>query len=249
MSSELIILLFGIAIGTTIGMIGNGGVVLILFFMNFKNLNINTAMGTALATFIGTGILGTIVYNHKNHVDWKSGILLSITGIFGAFIGTKIGVSILEKTLNTVFAIFLLILSIFTIIRGKYNNININLINRFNNNIIIAIGFFAGIASGLFGIGGPAIVVPLLINIGFPMLVAVGTSQLDCLFASLSGAISHALHGYINYKIAILAGSGELIGIVIGWKLANYIGKSKEYILKTIVAFALIGMAMYMILL
>lgn len=38
MSSELIILLFGIAIGTTIGMIGNGGVILILFFMYFENM-------------------------------------------------------------------------------------------------------------------------------------------------------------------------------------------------------------------
>ncbi|MCZ3366966.1 TSUP family transporter [Methanobacterium veterum] len=53
-----------------------------------------------------------------------------------------------------------------------------------------------GIASGLLGIGGGVVLVPIMVVIlGFKMIDAVGTSSLMIVFTSVGGIISYILNG------------------------------------------------------
>lgn len=61
---------------------------------------------------------------------------------------------------------------------------------------LLSIGFFAGIMSGFFGVGGGTITVPLLVAIGFDIRHAIGISAFQMIFSSVYGS-------YLNHKKAL----------------------------------------------
>ena len=67
--------------------------------------------------------------------------------------------------------------------------------------LIIFIGVFVGILSGLFGVGGGFLMTPLLIFLGIPPAVAVGTEAPHVLAASISGVIAHWRRKNVDFKM------------------------------------------------
>jgi len=83
------------------------------------------------------------------------------------------------------------------------------------------IGFLGGVVSGLCGVGGAIFLVPLVYFIlKVPIKICIGTSLLVIFFNSLSGTISYAVGGYINYKIGIIFALGAIIFAPIGAKIS-----------------------------
>ncbi|NCC50838.1 MAG: sulfite exporter TauE/SafE family protein [Spartobacteria bacterium] len=91
--------------------------------------------------------------------------------------------------------------------------------------IYAVIGLLAGVAGGLFGLGGGVIVVPLLIYWAkFPEHRAVGTSLVLLLPPlGLAGAIEFYRHGNVDIRAGVIIGCVMLIGIWMGSCLANRI--------------------------
>jgi uncharacterized protein len=87
--------------------------------------------------------------------------------------------------------------------------------------ILALIGLAAGVLSGLFGIGGGVIIVPLLILLlGFTAQQAVGTSLAALLLpVGLFGAIQYWQAGQVNILNAAILAFGLLIGAFIGARL------------------------------
>jgi uncharacterized membrane protein YfcA len=85
----------------------------------------------------------------------------------------------------------------------------------------LVLGVLAGVASGMFGIGGGLIIVPALMFL-FKMndLQAIGTS-LGALIppVGLLGAVQYYQAGHVNVKAAALIAAGLFIGVVFGAKL------------------------------
>ena len=84
--------------------------------------------------------------------------------------------------------------------------------------LVALIGLAAGILSGLFGIGGGVVIVPLLVLVlGFTAQQAVGTSLAALLLpVGLLGAIQYWQAGQINLLYACLLAAGLLIGAFLG---------------------------------
>ena len=87
---------------------------------------------------------------------------------------------------------------------------NINII------LIVFIGMFVGSLSGLFGVGGGFLMTPLLIFLGIPPAVAVGTEAPHVLASSISGSIAHWRKKNIDIKMGIILLIGGLFGSTIG---------------------------------
>jgi uncharacterized membrane protein YfcA len=89
--------------------------------------------------------------------------------------------------------------------------------------LILGLAFIVGIISGLLGIGGGFILTPILIFMGIPSLVAVG-SCVSQVFASSAYAVSHYhKNKVIPYKTAAIFVFGGLIGAVLGVKTLHYL--------------------------
>jgi len=81
----------------------------------------------------------------------------------------------------------------------------------------IATGFIIGILSGLFGVGGGFLLVPLL-NIIFnvPYNIAIGSSLLQMVGTSTASTLKHRGYGNIDYKLAGFAVMGSIAGVELG---------------------------------
>jgi uncharacterized membrane protein YfcA len=115
---------------------------------------------------------------------------------------------------------------------------------------ILAMGAAVGFLSGMFGIGGGFLMTPLLIFLGIPPAVAVGTQTTQVVASSVTGALAHFTRGSIDFKMGgvLLAGgiAGSLSGIYL-FKLLTAIGQIDLAISVVYVAFLSVIGAMMMI--
>lgn len=86
---------------------------------------------------------------------------------------------------------------------------------------IVAAAMVVGFLVGLTGVGGGAIMTPLLIaGFGIPAIVAIATDLVFATVTKIVSALVHARHSAINWKVARLVWSGSLPATVIGVFLA-----------------------------
>ncbi|SDQ25360.1 sulfite exporter TauE/SafE family protein [Microbacterium sp. cf332] len=85
------------------------------------------------------------------------------------------------------------------------------------------VGLGAGLLSGLFGVGGGTVIVPLLVLLlGFDQRLAAGTSLAAIVPTASVGVVSYALTGSVAWIPAIILAAGAVIGAQIGsWLLAK----------------------------
>jgi hypothetical protein len=104
--------------------------------------------------------------------------------------------------------------------------------------LLMCIGLTAGVLSGLIGIGGGIIMVPLLLLMGFTQQQAQGTSLAALLPpVTLLAVINYHKAGFIDWRFAIVISLVFVIGGFFGSKLAIHID---QQILKKIFAIILL---------
>ena len=81
---------------------------------------------------------------------------------------------------------------------------------------IIGLGAGVGMLSGIFGVGGGFLMTPLLIFLGVPAPVAVGTEANQIVASSVSGVLAHFRRGNVDIKMGLVLLAGGLTGSTIG---------------------------------
>lgn len=82
--------------------------------------------------------------------------------------------------------------------------------------IIIGMGAGVGMLSGIFGVGGGFLITPLLIFIGVPSAVAVGTGANQIVASSVSGVLAHWRRGTVDIKMGLILLVGGILGSTVG---------------------------------
>lgn len=82
--------------------------------------------------------------------------------------------------------------------------------------ILLGLGGSVGFLSGVFGVGGGFLITPLLIFIGIPPAVAVGTAAPQVLASSVSGVLAHLRHGTVDIKMGLVLTAGGFLGSAAG---------------------------------
>jgi uncharacterized membrane protein YfcA len=81
---------------------------------------------------------------------------------------------------------------------------------------LLAIGGGVGLLSGLIGVGGGFLLTPLLIFIGIPPTIAVGTGSNQVVAASVSGALAHWRRGNVDLAMGAVLLAGGIVGSTLG---------------------------------
>ncbi len=82
---------------------------------------------------------------------------------------------------------------------------------------LMVIGTLAGLFSGLFGVGGGSVIVPLLVLwLGYDERAATGTSLAAIVFIAGFAAAAQGLYGNVHVSDAVLMGVPAIGGVVIG---------------------------------
>ena len=82
--------------------------------------------------------------------------------------------------------------------------------------IMVGVGILSGFLSGLFGIGGGSIIVPVLVWLGLSQRNAAATSLAAIVPTSIAGVVSYATQGDVDWFAAILLVCGTIVGSQIG---------------------------------
>ncbi|WP_067243290.1 sulfite exporter TauE/SafE family protein [Microbacterium resistens] len=91
----------------------------------------------------------------------------------------------------------------------------------------IGIGLAAGLLSGLFGVGGGTVIVPLLVLLlGFDQRLAAGTSLAAIVPTATVGVVSYAVSGSVAWMPALLLAAGAVVGAQIGTRLLPRISQT-----------------------
>ncbi|WP_447950210.1 sulfite exporter TauE/SafE family protein [Microbacterium aurum] len=87
----------------------------------------------------------------------------------------------------------------------------------------IGVGLAAGLLSGLFGVGGGTVIVPMLVLLlRFDQRLAAGTSLAAIVPTAAVGVVSYAVHGSVAWIPALILAAGAVVGAQIGtWLLAR----------------------------
>ncbi len=89
--------------------------------------------------------------------------------------------------------------------------------------VLLGLGLAVGVLSGMFGVGGGFITTPMLIFLGVPPAVAVGTGTSQVVASSVSGALAHWSRGNVDMKMGFYLIIGGLFGATTGIWLQQWL--------------------------
>lgn len=101
---------------------------------------------------------------------------------------------------------------------------------------VVICGFGIGVLSGMFGIGGGGMIVPLLHSvIGLPIVAATATSLLTIAPTGISGSIKHLKQNTASLKIGLIVGGSGAIASVGGSLVADSVPSPAVVVLTVLV--------------
>ncbi|OPY53836.1 MAG: Sulfite exporter TauE/SafE [Methanosaeta sp. PtaU1.Bin112] len=203
----LVLLATGVAVGFFCGLLGIGGGFLmvpvqiwVLTSMGIDStLATRIAFGTSLAVVFPTALSGCRGHNCRGFVLWRPGMIMGLSGLLGAFLGGSIAAHAPGDLLRMVFGYVVLLGAMRMLFAGSLLPRKEALIRETEegHKMHVLWGLVVGVISGLTGIGGGVILVPVMvIAMGFSIYQAIGTSSITIAFNAAGGIIAYAINGW-----------------------------------------------------
>jgi uncharacterized membrane protein YfcA len=271
--SAILIVFFAFIAGLLGSMLGLGGGFIIVPALTLAvGIDIRLAISASLIGIIANSTTASTNYLKKGFTNIRLGLVLETTTAVGAIIGALVGVLIHKEVLTFIFAVLLIVLAVFMYIRPEEDIARENHGDRISKSSFIKISgefhdatigkdvkyearsvgkgmvgsFVSGNLSGILGVGGGAVKVPVMnLWMKVPLKAAIATSTFMVGITAVAGALVYYSFGYVSSVITVLVVIGAFIGANIGSRLAP---KIKTGILKRcfVVAVAIISVLMFL---
>lgn len=238
---ELLGYLASILMGLSLGMIGGGGSILtvpILVYLFAKD----PVLATAYSLFIvgATALVGGFTYYRKGEVDLKTGFTFAMPSFIGVYLTRAFVVPNLPDPVFSIgslaFAKPLLIMLVFAILmvaasvsmirsKGQNQKANLSPTSRF---LLIGVeGLIVGGVTGFVGAGGGFLIIPaLVVLVGLPMKIAVGTSLFIIAAKSLLGFIGDIQRqSQIEWSLLLTVTGIAVVGLFVGMSLSKRVSE------------------------
>jgi len=197
----LALLITGALVGLVSGLLGVGGCFImipvqfwILTAMGIDpTIAIRIAFGTNLLVVFPTALSGSFRHHRKSVVLWKQAIILGLASVIFTFGGAWVASNLPGSILKILFGSAILLGALRM---ATAHPIRVEGEPHANPLTYVFLGAIFGFVTGLIGIGGGVLMVPLMvIFLNYHMHEAVGTSTAVMIFTSLAGAIAYMLYG------------------------------------------------------
>jgi hypothetical protein len=232
---EIWLPILGFLIGTVASMVGvGGGVFIVPLLILLYEFSPAYAVGTSLTTIIFTSLASTVNYSKQKRIYYKTGLILAITTVPGAYLGAYLTSIIEAQLLGLIFGVFLFFVALRMIFKLNFSRRKRSDAEKSTNHTLadsesslfesknkvllgVMLSFFGGLSSGLLGIGGGSLLVPIMaLAMSMPMHITVATSMFTMIFTSMAGVTQHFSLGHICFEQAILLALGTIFGAQLG---------------------------------
>ncbi|MDV0442933.1 sulfite exporter TauE/SafE family protein [Methanorbis rubei] len=207
----------GLFAGFMSGLLGVGGGFIFAPVMYFvmkasgvdPETSILVAFGTSLAVALPTVLSSALGHSRKGNVVWRDAMIIGIAGIVTGYIGGTVATHLPVQMLTFLFGLMLIIAAVRMVTALPSGDAR-----SLSTPAGVGIGGFAGFMSGLLGIGGGTVVVPLLTIFGkYQMRYAVATSAAAIVLITLGGITSYVVNG-LSVHVNLSSYGFYLIGYV-----------------------------------
>ncbi len=219
---------------------GSGAAFILIPIFIALGIDIHVAMAVALLLNCIAMSIASYSYIKAKLVLWKVAIPIIIVATAMSLAGAYVSHGLNAQVLKWLFVGFLLFsgtMMLFYAPKEKHRESSKS--KQLTEGIFI--GAIAGFVSGLLGVGGGNIIVPVLIWTGINPKKASGTTAFIVIFSSFAGFLGHATLGNIDMKLLGLTAIGSILGAVLGaWLMTEKLSAKQ---VKTIIGIVLLGIA------
>jgi len=250
----------GLLIGLSLGALGGGGSILTVPALVYLLGQDTQAATTGSLLIVGvTALAGASAHRRAAHVRVASGVVFGVLGIAGTYVGSRLSAHVAPDALLAAFSLLILIVAAAMFARSRRGD-EVRATRADEGPIIRLRPSFAcscpraatvvltatvvGLMTGFFGVGGGFVIVPALVLVlGFPMPVAVGTSLLVISINSASALIARLGHGLaLDWALIGSFTAAAIVGSQLGGRVASQV---KPRLLARAFALLLVAVALY----
>lgn len=229
MSKEkaLVCILVGAAVGTLAGLTGiGGGVFLVPLLVGVLAVSQYEAHGTSLAVIFPMALAGAVIYGVNGYIQWNVFLPLAAGGIAGALTGAKLMKRVTERRLQWLFGFFVICVGFVMVV--TQSTVTESVVER---SLGVAAyfgfifgGYIAGFLSGLMGVGGGVVMIPIMVlMVGIDQHSAQGISLAAIAAISFFGAFAHLRQNTVRNGIAMFVAPSAACYVLLGGFLADRI--------------------------
>ncbi len=239
---EFVIYVFivGLLVGGLGSMLGiGGGVLLIPLLTGLFGVPIKTAIGASIVSVIATSSAAGAVYVGRGLTHTRLAMVLEIATTLGALAGGLTAVVMSPQALAGIFGAVLLYVA-YSMARlpkddaraGPTGLLDTDYVDPLTGETVqygvrrlgagLGASFLAGNVSGLLGVGGGIIKVPIMsLVMGMPLRAAIASSNFMIGITAATSAIIYYQHGYLVPQVTIPTALGVLVGAQIGTRVGG----------------------------
>jgi uncharacterized membrane protein YfcA len=215
----------GGCLGALLGV--GGGVIIVPGLILVADLPFQHAVGASLVCVVATSVSGSVVYARRGLVDLRVGIELQLFTVIGAVGAAMTAPFIPAAPLHFAFALLLLAATARMWPRKSVAPSQPAVFAGWRRRAAAGASMGAGVISGLLGVGGGILNVPILhALLGMRFDRAIATSVYIFGLTALAAAMVYVVRGDVDLTVAGVAAAGTLLGAASGAALAGKINRS-----------------------
>lgn len=249
---QLLLVVIALLAGVGITAIGPGGIFLTIALYSLLPIPPPVIAGTASATFIAAGLVGTATYLRSGELAAREsrGLAgwLAASSVVGALAGTLINPLLPKDVFGALLGLAAIATGALIVVqrvRGLRPRGSFRPESGAGRAGVAGLGLAIGVSGSVLGVGGPVLAVPALVLLGVPMLTAVAVAQVQSVFVSAFATLGYAVQGAVSWPLAVLVGVPQLVGVVAGWWVAQRTDPDR---LKVVLGCVLMGIGVYLLL-
>jgi len=231
--------------------LGVGGCFLrIPMLMYLFGAPIKVAYAVNQAVIVLGTLPGVVEHVRNKHVYGKGLLVAAISAMVGVSVGAYLVAQYIPtQPLKALFGLICVGVGIYVLDRtlkarrALVRRVTVAEIRKLEHGLkLAALMFVAGFATGVSGFGGGIYYVPILMGLGYPAHVAVGTSSAQMIPVAGLGSTVLTLYGYQSALLVAIVGIPTLVA---SWAGARMAARSPPWILRLVYAISIIGAGLY----
>ncbi len=210
-----------LGVGVLLGATSIGGILLIPAVQSLAGRETHAAMATVLLSQFFTALLGVFLHQRRGNIDWRSAGPVCLGAAVSGYLGALVNARVHADVLGLLLSLLIVFAGINALRRNGGGVSEFDGASVRHRVLLILLGMAVGFVSGLTGVGGPVLSVPLMLAMGFPTLTAIALGQPIQIAAAATGSAGNLVHGVIDFGLAWWITALQLAGVALGVRLAD----------------------------